>query len=462
MEQPLLTKPVKSALLSMAAPAAFGMLMTFLFQLVDSYFVGKLGTQPLAAISFAYPVYILVVGLFMGIAAGVSATVGKALGENNKRKAQSLGTISIVLFALFTLLLGGLGYSTIDVTFSLLGADAQTAALVGEYMGPLYLGMALLVIGLIANAALMAKGVMVKTTIIMAIGGVTNVVFDYFLIFGFGIFPELGLQGAAIATLISWAVIAVLMLVLLFEQDILSFQAVHDVKAQVEEILRISTPAIAAQILGPIAIAFVTRMVSSHGESAIAAFGIATRLESLLLTGILSLSVIVTPLVAQNFGARATHRLDAIVAYSGRMTVYWGLATFGLIALFSREIMGLFTHEPQVVEHGALYFYVVGITFPAYGLVLLTSAFLNGVQQASSSLKLTLVKSLMLTIPLVFIGAQLDIEFIWGGIAIANVLGMMYAKKLLDSWVKQSESQLDQQSPIEDYWSDLKGLFSRT
>ena len=109
MSHPLLTKPVKTALLSMAAPAAFGMLMTFLFQLVDSYFVGQLGTQPLAAMRFAYPVYILIVSLFMGIASGVSATVGKALGENNQRKAQSLTNLSVLLFSSATLVLGLVG-----------------------------------------------------------------------------------------------------------------------------------------------------------------------------------------------------------------------------------------------------------------------------------------------------------------------------------------------------------------
>ena len=129
MSHPLLTKPVKTALLSMAAPAAFGMLMTFLFQLVDSYFVGQLGTQPLAAMSFAYPVYILIVSLFMGIASGVSAAVGKASGENNQRKAQSLTSLSVLLFSGATLVLGLVGYSTLPTTFALLGAHRPLALL---------------------------------------------------------------------------------------------------------------------------------------------------------------------------------------------------------------------------------------------------------------------------------------------------------------------------------------------
>ncbi|MDN3685147.1 MATE family efflux transporter [Vibrio sinaloensis] len=120
----------------------------------------------------------------------------KALGEDNQRKAQSLTTFSVLLFSGVTCLLGLVGYALMPSTFALLGANASTSELIGQYMGPLYLGMFFLLVGgLIANSALMAKGIMVQTTLVMALGGVTNVLFDYLLIFGKGPFPELGLMG---------------------------------------------------------------------------------------------------------------------------------------------------------------------------------------------------------------------------------------------------------------------------
>ena len=160
MSQSLTERPVRGALLSMAAPALVSMLMTFLFQLVDTYFVGKLGTQPLAAISFSYPIYILIVGLFMGISAGVSATVAKSLGEQAAEKAKALTTISLLVFMTLTVGLGALGYFTIVPVFSFLGATAEMLPLVRDYMQPLYIGMFALVGTLIGNAALMAKGLM--------------------------------------------------------------------------------------------------------------------------------------------------------------------------------------------------------------------------------------------------------------------------------------------------------------
>ena len=156
----ILQRPIREALLAMAAPASVGMLLTFLFQLVDTYFLGKLGSQALAAISFAYPIYFLIVSFFMGVASGVSSTVGKALGEQDTQKAKLLTLISIILFMLLTVGIGGAGYYTISQVFSLLGASESTLPLISEYMEVLYLGMFALVGTLIGNAALMSKGTM--------------------------------------------------------------------------------------------------------------------------------------------------------------------------------------------------------------------------------------------------------------------------------------------------------------
>lgn len=459
MDKTLLEKPVKSSLLAMAAPAAFGMLMTFMFQLVDAYFIGKLGSKELAAISFSYPVYIFIVSFFMGTAAGVSSTVGKALGEGNTEKSKALTSLSVLFFMLLTLILGVIGYFSIEPVFRSLGASSEMVHLVSDYMQPLYLGMLALVGGLIGNAALMAKGMMIKSTIIMGIGGLVNLVLDYVLIFGAGPFPALGLQGAAIATVISWLVIFILMMALLLKEQLLSFRAVQSVKdamIKLQEIGRISTPAIAAQVLNPIAIAVITKVVSQYGDNAVAAYGIVARIESLLLTGILALSVILTPFVAQNFGAKEKKRLDQTIAYSGRMTVYWGFTFFIFIAVFSTPIVSLFTRHTEIIEYSQYYFYFVGFSFPAFGLALITTSFFNGVQQPVLSLKITLVKSLLLTIPFAFIGALFSVEAIWISLALANIIGALYAKNVLDKWLANNDSSLIGHKALKDYVSDFK------
>lgn len=462
MAQDILEKPVKEALITMAAPASVGMLMTFLFQLVDTYFVGQLGTQELAAISFSYPIYILVVSLFMGIASGVSSSVGKALGERNTHKAQALVLISLILFMVFTMVLATIGYFTVTPVFSLLGATDTMLPFIADYMLILYLGMFALVGGLIGNAALMAKGIMVKSTAIMGIGGIVNLVLDYILIFGMGPIPGMALKGAAIATVISWFVILILMTGLLLKEGLLSFTAVESFKqsvADIKEILTISTPAVAAQILNPIAIAVITRVVSQSGENAVAAYGIATRVESLGLTGILALSVILTPMVAQNFGAKKKDRLDSVIVYSGKMTMYWGFGFYAVLLLFAGGIGGIFTDNPEVIAHTKDYLYILGISFPWFGLALITASFFNGVYQPKESLKLTLVKSLGFTIPFAIIGSLFNLYGVWIGLALAHLAGGLYAGRLLNQWMAKNDSSLVGERAVLAYWNDFKGLF---
>ncbi len=460
-QNPILTAPVRKGLITMAAPAAFGMLMTFLFQLVDTYFVGQLGTEPLAAMSYSYPIYILLISFFMGSAAGVSATVAKALGEGDHSKAKQLTALAITTFVVLTLLLSLLAFSFIEPIFIALGAKGNALVLVQQYMAPLLLGMFALVAGLIVNSALMAKGLMIKSTIVMGIGGLVNVVFDYLLIFGIGPFPELQLQGAALATVLSWLTILVLMSLLLIKESLISFAFVRNVGQSVQwivEMMTIALPAIVAQLLNPVAIAVLTRTVAGYGDSSIAAFGIVTRIESLVLVGIFSLSVIITPYVAQNFGAQSKQRLDQVVANAGRLTVYWGVAMGIVMALFAESIMGIFTDSAEVIAQGKLYLYIVGLSFAPFGLTLITTSFFNGVQQPKQSLKLTLVKNIGLTIPLAVIAGQFSLIAIWAAIAIANVLGAVYAFKLLKDWQVENGSSLVNHSVLGDYISDVKGL----
>ena len=460
----ILEKPIKEVLIAMTLPAAFGMLMTFLFQLVDTYFVAQLGDESLAAISYVFPVYFLIVSFFMGIAAGVSAVVAKALGEGNREKASSLTTMSLVIFMIFTLMLGGVGGITIPHVFYLLGVSELTMSLVSDYMVPLYLGMFTLVGTLIANAALMSKGIMIKTTLVMATGGFINLILDYFLIFGNGPFPALALVGAAYASVISWCAMLALMVGLLYKEQLLSLSSLKNIlmlRKQLAEVLTIATPAVAAQILNPISIAVITRLLSQYGNDAVAAYGIASRVQSLGLTIVLALSVVITPIAAQQYGAKLQTRLDHVVALSGRITVCWGIFLYIVLLLLAEPIAAIFTDSDDIVRFSRYYFYIVGASLPGFGLVLITAGFFNGVQQPKRSLTLTLMIYVMLTIPLAWIGSMMDLVGIWFGLAAANILGAIYAGKLLHQWKVGQSSSLVGRHSLVDYIDDVKGLFFR-
>lgn len=454
---------VLDALVTMTIPTVVGMLITFIFQLADTYFIGKLGTPQLAAISFTYPIYMLIISLFMGMASGVASNVAKALGEMDYQKSKSLTTISLVLFMLFSGALGTLGYFSINQVFSLLGANKEALSFISEYMEVLYLGIFLLVGTLIGNAAIMAKGKMIKSTIIMGIGGFLNIILDYLLIFGIGSLSPMGIRGAALATVISWLFTFILMIILLTKNHLISVRAIESLKnagRRIGEIMIIGIPAVTAQILNPIAISVITRVVAKSGDNAVAAYGIVTKVESLGLTVILALSVILTPLAARFFGAKEKLNLNQLVAFSGRITVYWGILLYIVFFAGSQVIISVFTDNINIIKYSKSYLYIVGFSLPAFGLTLITTSFFNGVQQPKNSLKLTLVKSIVLTIPFTIVGSFLGLKVIWTGLALANLIGAVYAGKLLRKWQVKNNSSLVNHNPLKDYAEDFKKILS--
>ena len=276
-DSPLLSGPVTPTLLKMAGPISLGMLSTFLFQVVDTYFVGQLGPNELAALGFSATTYFLAVALFMGMAVGVSALVGKARGEGDRVLSARYATVALGVALAVSVCLSALGLVLLEPTFVLLGATPELIPLIDQYMSTLYFGLPLLIVGLVGGAAIRATGVIAPPEIIMGVAGIINVVFDYLLIFGVGPFPRWGLFGAAAATVLSWTFVAILMTVVAARQGLLTRKPGH-LGTELRDIARLSSPAIATQILLPITAALITFLAARSGPAVVAAFGVAAPL----------------------------------------------------------------------------------------------------------------------------------------------------------------------------------------
>ncbi len=322
----------------MMLPTISGMIVTFLFQLVDTYFIGKLGVDELAAISFTYPVYFAIVSIFMGLGVGVGASVGKAYGEDNRSNLKKLTSMSIVLTIVLALLVSLVGLMTKDYIFIALGAPESLIPRINEYISIILFGIVFLVVSLNAIAALRAKGRTLIPELAMAFGGLVNLVLDYVFIFGNKYVPAMGLKGAAIATVLSWIVVLIIIFIILIRDKLLTFRISKvDVITSLKAILKVGIPAMGIQLISPISIAIITKFIASNGANAIAAFGIITKVESLGLTTVIALSVVLVPLSAQQFGAKQEEQFDNTVALSGKLTVYWGITLFVLLLIFSKK-----------------------------------------------------------------------------------------------------------------------------
>lgn len=296
----LLSQPIGRVLLNMSLPNLIGILTILGFSLVDTFFISQLGTEALAAISFTFPVTLIVSSIAIGIGAGVSTNLGRLIGSGNSPKAKVFLHDALLITFWLIAALSLLGSLFIGPLFTLLGANDDSLPLIRDYMFLWYLGAPLLVLLMVGNQGLRATGDTKSPAKIMALAAVINLVLDPLLIFGLGPFPRLEIQGAAIATLISWVVALSLSgYLLIIKRNLVDFAEfnLERIHCNWRQLAHIAQPAALMNLLNPVANAIIMAMLARIDHSAVAAFGAGTRLESVLLIAVMALSSSLVPFI---------------------------------------------------------------------------------------------------------------------------------------------------------------------
>lgn len=426
MKQRLTEGNVSTQLIKLTLPLVGGIFAIIAFNLADTYFVGHLGTQELAAMSFTFPVVSAFGSLSMGLGVGASSIIARAIGEGEQSRVQRFTTNSLSLGLVIVGVFIVLGLLTIDPLFSALGASADILPLVRDYMQIWYLGVIFLVIPMIGNSAIRAAGNTVSPSIIMIIAAGVNIALDPIFIFGLGGIPRLELQGAAIATVISRALTLVATLYFLhFKEHLLCFlrPKLSEMLRCWADILRIGVPAAMNSMIVPISIGFITRLLANYGQEAVAAFGIASRVESFALITMLALGASMGPFVGQNWGAKAYSRVQEALKVSVQFCLFWGVLVAAVLAAAGEPLVRVFNSDPEVVAIAALYLLIVPITYAPAGIIQISSSTFNALGKPIPSVIITSVRMFILYIPLAYLGAHFfDIKGIFVATALSNLL----------------------------------------
>ncbi|MFT5759173.1 MAG: putative MATE family efflux protein [Alteromonadaceae bacterium] len=422
----LLEDPVASTLKNMTIPMIYGMLLLMTFNLVDTFFVGLLGTQPLAAISFTFPITFTVISITIGLGIGTSAVIAKALGKGDKESAKSSGTAALYLAAVVVALLSYVGYLFIDEMFLLLGASHEMLPLIHQYMDVWFIGSVFLIGPMIGNSILRASGDTKTPSIIMGSAGLINAILDPILIFGFGPVPAMGIEGAAIATLISWLFGFSLVINIVARKR----QLVHTHLIPLQEfikscrgILHIGLPAAGANMLTPISAAVLTAIVANYGESAVAAFGVGSRIESIACLVVLALSMTLPPFISQNFGAGNMHRVEEGYKKATKFVMLWQILIYGILVLTAPYIADAFAKEQAVADIIALFIWILPLGYGFQGIIILTNSSFNALHKPMVALVLSIIRLFFCYVPAAYIGSvYFGLQGFFAGALLGNVM----------------------------------------
>ena len=422
---PMLEGDIKKTLTNMTVPMILGMIMLMTFGLVDTFFISLLGTQELAAISFTFPVTFTVISLNIGLGIGTSAVIAKLLGAKQTAKAQLAATAAIMIVICLVGLLSFIGINTIEPVFTLLGASPALLEPISDYMTIWYVAGVLLSVPMVGNSVLRADGDTKTPSIIMAACGAINAALDPLLIFGYGPFIGLGIQGAAIATAIAWAVGVVWILVLLMKRKLVIPRLLTPTEFinNISGIVKIGIPAAGANMLTPISAGIVTAIVADYGNAAVAAWGVGGRLESIACIVMLALSMSLPPLISQNMGANKMNRVYSAYKIAIGFVLGFQLLVFFVLYGLSGYIAQIFAKEPGVAQLIALFLMIVPFGYGLQGVVVLTNSAFNAIHQPMSALLLNALRLFLFFVPFCYLGSiWYGLHGIFIGAVIANLV----------------------------------------
>lgn len=431
----LIEGPIASTLARLTGPMIVGIVGMVAFNLIDTFFVGRLGTRELAAMGFTFPVVFVVAGLAFGLGMGTSAVISRAIGQGDQGRVRRLTTDSLFLSVVLVSLLVVIGLVTIDPLFRILGATPDILRLIRSYMRIWYPGMVFVVIPMVGNNAIRATGDTKTPSIIMLVAVAVNLLMDPLLIFGIGPFPRLELAGAAIATVIARATVFTVALFVLWSREKMITLKIPDLRAlwlSWRQVLYIGIPSGLSNIVVPVGMGVITRLVAAHGPEAVAGFGVATRIERFALTVVMALSSVLSPFVGQNWGAKKPDRVRQGIKYSVRFSMTWGVALFLLLGVVGRPIGSLFNENPMVVSVIALYLWIVPISYGLWGVLRLSSTSLNVLNRPLHAAVLNIVQLFVLYVPLALAGSHFwGLRGVFGAASLANALAGLGAYLLL-------------------------------
>ncbi len=425
----IIDQPVLPSILRLSWPIMVGESMQLMYNLADTFWVGRLGPEFLAAITVSFPIIFVIFSVGIGFSISGIALVSQYTGAGKQEMANlatgQILTFSIsvsVIFAIIGLIFG-------EQLLGLIGAEGDVLPYAWAYFRIITAGIPLMFLYFIFSAVMQGIGDTVTPMILKLIAVISNIILDPLLIFGWGIFPEMGIEGAAVATVITRLLAALAGIYILSSGRVgLKLRLCHfkPEPDMIKRIIKIGFPAAVGDSGLAIAISILTRIVAGFGTFTIAAYGIANRITSLIRMPAMGIGRATGVIVGQHLGADQPDQAEK-TAWISTGIILGVMLVMATIMLFTSDfLVGIFTDEKEVIIIGSQYLKIVGFAFTFLGAQIVLSGALSGAGKTVQQTFFRLLTLWAFQIPLAYIFAHFlgwGSEGIWWGIFAAKFLG---------------------------------------
>ena len=383
---------IAKALFKLGIPMVISLLVAALYNVVDTYFVSGLGKEAVAAVSVAFPIQLIFLGIGLTFGAGAGSYISRLLGAKNNKEANIVATVSLFSSAIVAIILAIVLFYSLDSVMKFMGATPVIMELAKTYTSLFIIGGVLGAVNVTLGNLAVSQGAAKISLKAMIVGSLSNIILDPIFIFKL----NLGVKGAAIATLIARVITSLMYLIYFIGDKNLIKIKIQNFKPTVaiyKEILKIGISLLILQILQTIAISKISYAASFYGEEAIAAMGIVLRIVTLGTNVVAGYMKGLQPIAGFNYGAKDYERVQEAIKSSIKWTTLFCIVWTAIIYLFAPSILSIFGKDKDVLRiaipalrAAVIMFITFGFQFTYATLYLaigkaLAGAFLNSLRQ---------------------------------------------------------------------------------
>jgi len=432
-----LKSPTK-ALWSLAIPIMFGMGIHTLYNMVDMIFIGRLGGDAIAGVAFNMPLFFLMLGLTMGLGSGVTASIARYIGNNNKVNADNSAEHALVMAGAIAVVFTIAGLVLGKDLLAKLGAEGIILELAWDYLYVIVVGLPFMIFSGFFRSILAGEGDMKLPMLVAGFGTILNIILDPIFIFklenyggiGFG----LGIKGAALATVVCQGIVFLIFVYMLFVKKhayiTFNLRDFSPSKVILWDIIKVGIPASLSMVIMALGQGVFNKILIHYSSQTVAAYQVAGRLDMLIFLPIFSIAGGLTTLVGMFYGAREIEALKSIVKYGISRSFFITVCSSAFVYFFAPAFSALFTQDKEIIEVSVGFLRLMTLVYPFVAIAISCGRVMQGLGKGIPVLVITTVRVLGISAPLALYFSFVlhkSVEWNWYAMMISTSIAFIIA-----------------------------------
>lgn len=431
-------EPIFPLLVKLAIPSVVSMTVQAAYNVIDSIYVGRLSTEALSALSLAFPIQLIIIALGAGTGIGTSSLISRRLGQQNIHEANNIAQHVLFISIFYSILISLVGIFFTREIVNLFTDSDVLIDLTVQYIRIIMIGSVAVFIPSLFNNILRGQGNTVAPMIGLIAGAVFNIVLDPFLIFGLWFFPELGIKGAAYATVISRALAGAILTTALLSKDNQVRLNIKEFKFEfkiIKDLYVVALPATVMQLVASFMIAGLNRIIGGLNTLALAVTGIYFRLQSFVLMPIFGFAQAYMPIMGYNHGHENPDRMKKTMKISLFIAFIFTFIAFIVFQLFPEALIKMFSNDPELVDIGIVALKRISYAYPVIGIAILGTTTFQAIGKGFPSLVISVMRQIGFLLPAAYILSRtFGLDATWFAFPISEGVSIV----LLWIWLKRT------------------------